>query len=65
MLKTIHLIKNQGFDAIIGSPVAVELALNENLVGHLAISVPSLKDLLQNALRTLEKFAENNIQPYV
>ncbi|HHY2119742.1 TPA: sigma 54-interacting transcriptional regulator [Acinetobacter baumannii] len=53
--KTIHLIKNQGFDAIIGSPVAVELALNENLVGHLAISVPSLKDLLQNALRTLEK----------
>lgn len=53
--KTVHLIKKQGFDAIIGSPIAVELALNEHLVGHLAISVPSLKDLLQNALRTLEK----------
>lgn len=60
--KTVQLIKKQGFDAIIGSPIAVELAMNENLVGYLAMSVPSIKDLLQNALRTLEKIKrEQNI----
>ncbi|RSO58814.1 PAS domain-containing protein [Acinetobacter lactucae] len=53
--KTVQLIRQQGFEAIIGSPIAVELAMNENLVGYLAMSVPSLKDLLQNSLRTLEK----------
>lgn len=65
MLKTIHLIKNQGFDAIIGSPVAVELALNENLVGHLAISVPSLKTFCKMPYVPLKRFVENSIQPYV
>lgn len=60
--KTVQLIKKQGFDAIIGSPIAVELAMNENLVGYLAMSVPSIKDLLHNALRTLEKIKrEQNI----
>ena len=49
------MIKSERFDAIIGSPVAVELALNEGLVGQLAMTVSSIKDLLTNALRILEK----------
>ncbi|MFC3901355.1 transcriptional regulator, propionate catabolism operon regulatory protein [Acinetobacter marinus] len=53
--QTVQRIKNLGFDAIIGSPVVVELAINEGMVGYLAMSVPSLKLLLKNALRTLEK----------
>ncbi len=53
--RTVQLIKSERFDAIIGSPVAVELALNEGLVGQLAMTVSSIKDLLTNALRILEK----------
>jgi len=53
--RTVQTIKKEGFDAVIGSPIAVELALNEGLVGHLAITVSSIKDLLTNALAILEK----------
>lgn len=53
--RTVQMIKSERFDAIIGSPVAVELALNEGLVGQLAMTVSSIKDLLTNALRILEK----------
>ena len=53
--RTIQLIKKEKFDAVIGSPISVELAVNEGLVGQLTITVVSLKDLLTNALRSLEK----------
>lgn len=53
--RTVQTIKKEGFDAVIGSPIAVELALNEGLVGHLAITISSVKDLLTNALGILEK----------
>ena len=53
--RTIQLIKNEKFDAVIGSPISVELAINEGLVGQLTMTVVSLKDLLTNALRSLDK----------
>jgi len=53
--RTIQLIKNEKFDAVIGSPISVELAINEGLVGQLTMTVVSLKDLLTNALRGLDK----------
>ena len=53
--RTIQLIKNEKFDAVIGSPISVELAINEGLVGQLTITVVSLKDLLTNALKSLDK----------
>lgn len=53
--RTIQLIKKEKFDAVIGSPISVELAVNEGLVGQLTMTVVSLKDLLTNALSSLEK----------
>ena len=53
--RTIQLIKKEKFDAVIGSPISVELAISEGLVGQLTMTVVSLKDLLTNALSSLEK----------
>ncbi|WP_367111983.1 sigma 54-interacting transcriptional regulator [uncultured Psychrobacter sp.] len=53
--RTIQQIKSEKFDAVIGSPISVELAVNEGLVGQLTMTIVSLKDLLTNALRSLEK----------
>lgn len=53
--KTVAQVKQQQFDVVIGSPVAVELALSMQMAGQLAISSNSLQDLLHNALQRLEK----------
>jgi len=53
--KTIQLIKSEKFDAVIGSPISVELAISAGLVGSLAITIASIKDSITNALRSLEK----------
>jgi len=53
--RTVQMVKSERFEAVIGSPISVELALNEGLVGQLAMTVSSIKDLLTNALRSLEK----------
>lgn len=47
--------KQQSFDAVIGSPVAVEMALSMNMAAQLAISSNSLQDHLNSALQRLDK----------
>lgn len=56
--KTVEQIKLQKFDAVIGSPVAVELALSMQMAGQLAISQNSLQDHLLSALQRLEKIQQ-------
>lgn len=56
--KAVDLAQQQGFDAVIGSPVAVEMALGLNMAAQLAISSPSLKDHLSSALQRLEKIRQ-------
>lgn len=55
---SIQQAKQQGFDAVIGSPVAVELAQSNGLKGQLALSHHSLQDLCLNALQRLDKIRQ-------
>lgn len=56
--KAVELAQQQDFDAVIGSPVAVEMALSLNMAAQLAISSNSLQDHLYSALQRLEKILE-------
>lgn len=56
--KAVELAQQQDFDAVIGSPVAVEMALSLNMAAQLAISSHSLQDHLFSALQRLEKIRE-------
>lgn len=56
--KAVELAQQQQFDAVIGSPVAVELALSLNMAAQLAISQNSLQDHLYSALQRLDKIRE-------
>ena len=56
--KAVELAQQQNFDAVIGSPVAVEMALGLNMAAQLAISSNSLQDHLYSALQRLEKIRE-------
>jgi propionate catabolism operon transcriptional regulator len=56
--KSVELAQQQDFDAVIGSPVAVEMALSLNMAAQLAISSNSLQDHLYSALQRLEKILE-------
>lgn len=58
--KTVEQVRKQRFDAVIGSPVAVEMALNLGLAAQLAISQNSLQDHIYSALQRLEKIREEN-----
>ena len=48
-------IQEQQFDAVIGSPIAVELALAHGLKGQLLISHDSILSALRNSLQRLSK----------
>lgn len=58
----INQLKMQNFEAVIGSPVAVELALNSGLSGQLLISQYTLQEALQHALQRLEKIQQQQKQ---
>ncbi|MFN3073961.1 sigma 54-interacting transcriptional regulator [Acinetobacter sp. TY2] len=60
--KTVEQVRKQQFDAVIGSPVAVEMALNLGLAAQLAISQNSLQDHIYSALQRLEKIREEKQQ---
>lgn len=53
--KAVQQAQQQEFDAVIGSPVAVEMALGMNMAAQLAISSNSLQDHLYSALQRLDK----------
>lgn len=56
--KTVEQVKQQNYDAVIGSPVAVEMALSMGMAAQLAISRHSLQDLISSALQRLEKISQ-------
>lgn len=56
--KVVAQAQQQQFDAVIGSPVAVEMALSLNMAAQLAISSNSLQDHLYSALQRLDKIRE-------
>ncbi|MFC2996154.1 sigma 54-interacting transcriptional regulator [Acinetobacter sichuanensis] len=56
--KAVELAQQQEFDAVIGSPVAVEMALSLNMAAQLAISSNALHDHLESALQRLDKIRE-------
>lgn len=58
----ISQIKAQNFEAVIGSPVAVELALSSGLSGQLLISQHTLQEALHHALQRLEKIQQQQKQ---
>ena len=56
--KKVEQARQQQFDAVIGSPVAVEMALGMGMAAQLAISRNSLQDHIYSALQRLEKIRE-------
>ena len=60
--KMVEQVRKQQFDAVIGSPVAVEMALNLGMAAQLAISQNSLQDHIYSALQRLEKIREEKQQ---
>ena len=60
--KVVEWAQQQHFDAVIGSPVAVEMALSLNMAAQLAISCNSLQDHLGSALQRLERIQEEKKQ---
>lgn len=60
--KAIQQIQTVGFKAVIGSPVAVELALTAGLVAKLSIGEHSLKTMIQQASYRFEKLQQQQTQ---